>query len=1368
MRNRALAIALTTALSAAFAAGSVLASPLRLPGLERSTWIIRFAEPALASYAGESVLPKRGGVALAATSPRVTGERRLDSTSSASRAYLAELALRREVRLSAAEAILGRDLEPLFVYDAVLNGVALSLTSAEAAALVQVAGVLAVEPERIEQLQDEVSSAWIRAPDLWTGVAGVASRGAGVVVGVIDTGIHPGHPAFAGIAPSDGFVHVNPRGAPLGLCATGQAACTSKLIGIWDFTTGSGDEEPNNGLDLDGHGSHVAGTVAGNELPIIRSFAGGGQMSYSIRGVAPRAKLISYKACEDNCAGSWTLAALNQAVRDGVDVINYSIGGSNIDPWSASGSLAMLDARNAGIVVVVAAGNRGPDVGTVTSPSDAPWVLSVANSSHGRRFVNRLWLSGGATPAPLGGVILGQGFTGPAGPAPLARDPLHPLCSQGSGDQTLPVTGASNPWPINRWSGQIVLCDRGVQARVAKSNNVRLSGGSGSVLLNTAAEGESTLADEHSIPTTHLGFSAAQSILQWLAVGAGHTARIGGAQVEVLPSHADVLTGSSGRGPSIAVPSIIKPDLAAPGTSILSASHQGTGDASLSGTSMAAPHVAGAAALLRGARPGWRADEIISALMTTAQPVVTRSVGAAALPAHAQGAGRIDLVRAAQASLAFTIGPGEFAAGAAAPASLNLPSLTFDRCTPTCLPLLRSVTDLAGGGTYHVGFDGPSGLALTVNEPALTLAAGERRALRFSAAVTDPSLFGRWLYGTVTLTRQGHGEAQTLRLPVAVRATLAGMPAPQSRTVSVDQGHFDFTLQPLSLPMPDARFAGTRLVPVSSTAYTLDADPTPSDRYDNLSNGVGWHLVTAPVPDSGTPTRYRIEVDLQVPGGTQTSLIVGNGSVPGSRNQLCESAQRCVLEVEHPGDGPPLSYWLMVWNRSGSGTFTVTHSVLPLIPANGSEQARLTVTGPGSATPAQSSSLRVGWQDASWLAGEIRRGALLVYAAPGAMPMGVLPYTFTRAVGSPAAQALAEGVEHAFALPPDGSHERLFIDVPAGATELRVASTSLGNIDLFLARRPFPAPNSTEAAAIPTILPAASRAEATHRATGPSGNEVLVVANPQPGRWYVTPMNMTGTARGVRITARIVATAPSVRSGSYLNPARPGHGLFLYPAGGSLVGLWFTHRQDGTPTWYYLQADAPGANGIWRAPLFRSAWNGRSNTLTAVGEGIVTPTGPDAFVFTYALDGETGSEPLSVFGRGCPSIEGSRVDASGHWFDPIRAGTGYSVQLFPNYEFYAVFAYDERGVPRYLVAERETLGGVSETIALEQIHGFCPLCERVGNPTRQRIGSFTRTLQAGVLRNVRLSGSFVAGVPGSWSADDAVIPLGGLQGCAAN
>ena len=166
-----------------------------------------------------------------------------------------------------------------------------------------------------------------------------------------------------------------------------------------------------------------------------------------------------------------------------------------------------------------------------------------------------------------------------------------------------------------------------------------------------------------------------------------------------------------------------------------------------------------------------------------------------------------------------------------------------------------------------------------------------------------------------------------------------------------------------------------------------------------------------------------------------------------------------------------------------------------------------------------------------------------------------------------------------------------------------------------------------------------------------------------------------------------------------------------------------------------------------------------------VGSATVSPTATNEFTFSYNLDGETGSEAFRNFGGGCPTLSGSPLNVSSHWFNPATAGSGYSVQMFTNYEFYTVFAYDSLGVPRYLIAERTSFGGATATANLEQINGFCPLCNRTSTPTRSIIGTFSRGFSGGTFSNITLNGTFVNGVQGTWSANESVGALGSLQGC---
>ncbi len=276
-----------------------------------------------------------------------------------------------------------------------------------------------------------------------------------------------------------------------------------------------------------------------------------------------------------------------------------------------------------------------------------------------------------------------------------------------------------------------------------------------------------------------------------------------------------------------------------------------------------------------------------------------------------------------------------------------------------------------------------------------------------------------------------------------------------------------------------------------------------------------------------------------------------------------------------------------------------------------------------------------------------------------------------------------------------------------------------------------------------------------------------------PGRWYVVPHNAGTQRASVTLAATLQAVAPLVRSGSYFNPDRSGSGLMLYPAGSQWAGLWYTYESvSARPTWYYLQASAPGIDGIWRSPLYRQAWYGDHAAPTEVGQATVTPAGPDLFTFTYTLYGETGSEVYSALGRGCPTLNGQPQDISSHWFDPQRAGAGYSVQVWNDYEFYAVFDFDAQGSPVFLTAESGTFAGTAATLPLQRVMGACPTCSYMA-PGREPAGSLRRILQAGQLDSVHVEADFGESWPfgntrHGWSVTDQVQTLGGpgtTQGC---
>jgi len=582
--------------------------------------------------------------------------------------------------------------------------------------------------------------------------------------------------------------------------------------------------------------------------------------------------------------------------------------------------------------------------------------------------------------------------------------------------------------------------------------------------------------------------------------------------------------------------------------------------------------------------------------------------------------------------------------------------------------------------------------------------------------------------------------------------------------VHADRGYRDVALSPLPV-LPGARFDAHGLVAPSVFSPSLTADATPESPFD-----AGGTATTLRTFAAGASARtWRVFVDARSLSGGDVDVYLGldaNGNGQAESNEVaCAAAmstvsERCELVVNQAAN-VAARYWVLLHSRSGAQNARAELFEVPV--DRPLVQRQLVATGPGSVAANAGLPVRLVWNDPTLVPGQVRGGWLEVRSDANTS-LGWVPVRIERSAGAAVPYALQSGVDHVLALAGSAANDGLYIDVPPGLARLDVTTSSLANVDLHLARIDAPAASG----ATPTVPNAPARNLASASAVTPTGNESLTVNNPAPGRWYVTPVNATGATADLTVRATLTGTGPQLRPGGFFNPERSGNGLFLYPAGDQWAGLWYTYLQDGTTTWYYLQGAAPASTSLWRGTIFRSAWNGSSNFLTPVGEATVTPRSTSAFTFSYTLDGETGSEAYENFGGGCPTFAGAPLNASGHWFDPARAGSGYSVQLFPNYEFYTVFGYDAQGVPRYLIAERSGVGAATETLTLAQNTGACPLCTRTGNPVRSTVGTLTRTFGSGTLQRIQLSGTFTSGVPGTWAANDAVTPLGTLQGCAAN
>ena len=1356
-------------------------SSLHAASPQPASYIVTLDSAPVASFRGPGDDPQLKALGLKATSPAVTGARRLAMKSAEVVDYRAWLRGQREALLADAASALGRPLELAFEYDVALHGFVTTLSAEEADRLRKLPGVALVQQDWVDRPHTDAGPGWIGADDIWNGLAGSATRGEGVVVGVIDSGINASHPSFAEVAPADGYRHSNPRGTRYGLCLTQPGLCNDKLIGIHDFSICTGthagndcdDRETNDGSDPDGHGTHVAGTVVGNPLDVNLTLPGGISARVRASGVAPRANLIVYKACEDEetCRGSWLLAAINQAAADGVDLFNYSIGGAigSSTPWTTSDSLAMLGARDAGVVVVTSAGNDGPGPGSVSRPADAPWVISVANSSHDRVIANRLVeLSGGATPPPNGGVLVGDAFTAGFGPADIVVPDDFPLCSQGE-DLDSPPTGASNPWQPGRFGGQIVACLRGITARVAKSNNVRLAGGGGMILINQAADGESTVADDHSIPSTHLGFSAGQSLLQWLGSGSGHRGRLEGTRVISNPLRADVLNSSSSRGPVAA--DYLKPDLSAPGTTVLAAAGSGGGFRFLSGTSMASPHVAGVAALLRAQHPDWSVDQLESALRTTAQDSVRLTAGGAPASPVEQGGGRVDAPAAAQAGLFFPLQGSELRAAnprtGGNPRSLNLPSVYIGDCRSRCTA--RRTVQARDSGRWTVQVEAPDGMQVEVSPQSFNLEAGASRALDIEVRINDSSLLGahasaRVLLQPVAADDTPLAQPSVTAIPLAVFASVGDPPLPITLNAATDRGQTDLALRGL-VALDDIVLAGTELVRPVLTERDLQIDPTRNSPYDGNGNGAFFTLVG---PDQAAGlAEYVLRAEVDSPTAGDIDLYVGRDinedGQPAEGEELCASTtpgpeEACEITVQaQPGE----RFWVLVQNftagASGIDRVSLGTRFVSLTPRN----EALRATGPATTGPGADLPIRLVWDIADLLPGERREGYLLLADGGSQRTLLRVPFSLQAAdaLGS-APRLLAGGQRLAMALAAGAAAEQLAIDVPPGAASLSASIDGGAGVGLYLSRRPTP-----EGPDLGLALP---REQAVLGAAGNASGSLTLsqVSGLEPGRWYLTPVNESASPAQFALSVNLGGSdVPAPRSGAYFNPARDGAGAFLFESAGTWGLLWYTYLEDGSPTWYIASSPSPEAGqGQWQADLFRARWNGSEAPLTDVGEVVVTFEDAGALQFGWNLDGRSGSERyLFIDGGGCPLQGGQPFDINGFWFNPAQPGYGYSVNAFPGLETNGAYFFDDSGIARWALGATAPFGG--DTLRFEQRMGSCPSCAYQPPTLPGEIGTLVRSYDSTGAGSMRIDLQLRPPLSGRWQFDTPVEKLTSDTGC---
>ncbi|CAL4943174.1 unnamed protein product [Urochloa decumbens] len=672
----------------------------------------------------------------------------------------------------------------LYAYDTVLHGFSARLTAKEAEDLACLDGVLAVNPETRYELHTT------RTPE-FLGIAGAdgasndlfpqSGTAADVVVGVLDTGVWPESPSYddTGLAEVPSFW----KGSCVAGAGFNASSCNRKLVGARFFSRGyeaamgpiDTDRESKSPRDDDGHGTHTSSTAAGAAVASASLF---GFASGTARGMAPRARVAAYKVCWlGGCFSSDILAGMDAAVADGCGVLSLSLGGGAADYSRDSVAIGAFAAMERGVLVSCSAGNAGP--GSSTLSNVAPWITTVGAGTLDRDFPAYVSLGNGKN---YTGVSLYSGKPLPVNtPLPI----VYAANASNSTAGNLCMPGTLTPEKV---AGKIVVCDRGVSARVQKGFVVRDAGGAGMVLSNTAANGQELVADAHLLPAAGVGEREGEAIKAYVASAANPTATIvvAGTKVGVRPS--PVVAAFSSRGPNTVTPEILKPDVIAPGVNILAAWTGKAGPTGLaadtrrvgfniiSGTSMSCPHVSGLAALLRSARPEWSPAAVRSALMTTAYASYSGAGGSSALLDAATGgaatpfdygAGHVDPARAADPGLVYDLGAKDYvdflcalkyspamiaavarSGGAVASCdgnrtysvgALNYPSFAVafstangeggEASAPATVTHTRTVTNVGGAGTYKVSTSAAEGVAVEVEPKELAFAAaGEKKS----------------------------------------------------------------------------------------------------------------------------------------------------------------------------------------------------------------------------------------------------------------------------------------------------------------------------------------------------------------------------------------------------------------------------------------------------------------------------------------------------------------------------------------------------------------------------------------------------------------------------------------------------------------
>lgn len=935
----------------------------------------------------------------------------------------------------------GANLQQLYSYRYSLNGFAARMTPAMAAKFENMPEVLHVWEDEVRTLSSSHSSSFLGLFEAEVGLRGAPGLdGDGIIIGVIDSGVAPDHPALQDKREANrprvclsAWGETSLLGQWLcrrfkkmedvqlfappenwnGICETGpqftEQNCNNKMIGARFFLEGAQASGPIDAgeifspRDVDGHGTHTATTAAGNR---VRASIFGTFLS-RVEGIAPKARIATYKACwlkpgatRASCNTSDLANAIDMAVADGVDIINYSVGNSELTVI-APDDIALTNAVKAGVLTVVAAGNEGPNFRTIGSPSGNPAVITVAASTRdGQHSLEAIRVE---APSSIAGTYATKeaSFTRPLsevdpveGQLVLVDDDDDSLPDGGIGNSIDACQGLVNTGEV---SGNIAFIQRGGCDFDRKVTLAMDAGAIAAIVFNISGDpivmnGQSGSID---IPALMIGSADGNLLLDEINNGAVVDVVLDKGFFINVADTGNVMASFSSRGPG-PVEDILKPDVTAPGVNILAGATpdaintvSGEFYAFLSGTSMSTPQVSGVGALLKQAHPEWSPAALKSALLTSARQDITLPSGIDAVPFDF-GSGHIVPNSANNPGLIYDItddeydafGCGQESTGVSAArcaeletagfsfdaVDLNQPSISYSRLTNTRIVKRRvtNVSDTTAAFTAEIV--APPGVTVAVTPNTLSVPPGQSAEFDVSLAfVSGPNDVYR--FGSLTWVNDDH----RVRSVIAIRPL--SIDAPSEIVSFGGTGSVTFPVNFGYTGSYAPRIHGLRSVDRTVNVF-VDDDPSKTFSFRN-TNGVSLHLFSVPPNEAFLRFQLRDELTdgdddldmyLYYCPVSFSCLDASNFVIPENFFRIGVSGEATSAEqidVTLPGGGVYAVFVHGFDTDNASGGTGAAYTLLAWQFGLNDDVGNMSATGPAFANPGTTGDVTVNWQGLS-------------------------------------------------------------------------------------------------------------------------------------------------------------------------------------------------------------------------------------------------------------------------------------------------------------------------------------------------------------------------------------------------------------------